>query len=317
MGIDKPDVRFVAHADLPGSPEAYYQEIGRAGRDGAPAEALLLYGLGDVRLRRRFIEEEGGGPDRQRREGQRLEALLAYCEAPECRRAVLLGYFGETIAPCGNCDVCRAPGAAVDGTGEALAILAAVGQTGQRFGAAHIADVLAGTRSEKVLAAGHHLRAAFAAGAARPKPQWRALIRQVVAAGLVEVDIAGFGGLAITDKGRALVRGEGAFRYRPDRLAGPARKARGASAPPAAAALGGAGGALLARLKTLRLALAQERGVPAYVVFPDRTLIDMAARPPADERQLADIHGVGAAKLREFGPAFLAEIAAFLNEAGG
>jgi len=155
MGIDKPDVRFVVHADLPGSVEAYYQEIGRAGRDGEPAEAALLYGLGDATMRRKFIEDDGGGEARVRREHRRLDALLSYCEAPDCRRVTLLAYFGETSEPCGNCDVCHDPDGARDGTEEARVLLGAIAETGELYGAAHIADVICGGETEKIFAAGH------------------------------------------------------------------------------------------------------------------------------------------------------------------
>ncbi|NND48955.1 MAG: DNA helicase RecQ [Rhizobiales bacterium] len=309
MGIDKPDVRFVVHADLPASIEAYYQEIGRAGRDGAPAEAHLFYGLGDVRMRRQFIVDENTDESRQRREFQRLDALLGYCEAPECRRVTLLTYFGEDSTSCGNCDVCASPGIAEDGTEEARTILNAIAVTGERFGAAHIADFVTGTETEKLMQLGHHLRIGFATGAKRPKKEWRSLIRQVVAAGLAETDISGFGGLRLTGKGKAFRAGNGEFRYRPDRFGATPLRENQASA--AAGALDANGEELLARLKALRLDIARQQNVPAYVVFADRTLIDMAARQPANRDEFAEVHGVGAAKLRKFGDQFIGEIAAF------
>ena len=309
MGIDKPDVRFVFHCDLPASVEAYYQEIGRAGRDGLPAEAQMLYGLDDIRMRRLFIAQEDGGEDRRRREHQRLDALIGYCESPSCRRRILLDYFGEAMDHCGNCDLCRSPVELSDGTAEGRTILTAIEQTGQRFGVAHVIDVLRGTSSEKAVKAGHDRLAAFGSGADGKKETWRSFIRQLVAAGFLRLDIEGYGALTITAKGRALLRGEEPFHYRPDRIATPAKaKTRRAAAQPAEE-MTEAQSLLLARLKELRLRLAKERGVPAYVIFPDRALIDMARRRPANHDEFAAVNGVGAAKLRDFAEVFLGEIA--------
>ncbi|MEJ1969685.1 MAG: DNA helicase RecQ [Rhizomicrobium sp.] len=303
MGIDKSDVRFVFHADLPGSLEAYYQEIGRAGRDGASAEAHMLFGLADIRMRRMFIDNENAGDDRKRREHQRLNALLAYCEAPSCRRRLLLGYFGEQAEPCGNCDLCLEPGTLADGTADACAVLAVMRQTGERYGAVHIVDVLRGQQNEKVLSAGHDRIAAFGAGAGRKREEWQTLIRQMVGAGLLHLDVAGYGGLAITDKGRALAAGGGTFRYRPHVARKTDRKER-----PAAAPLDGDDDSLLTALKTLRMRLAKQRRVPAYVIFSDRTLTDMAQRRPQTDAEFAEVNGVGAKKLKEFGVVFLSAI---------
>jgi ATP-dependent DNA helicase RecQ len=305
MGIDKSDVRFVLHADLPGSLEAYYQEIGRAGRDGGAAEAHMLFGLADIRMRRLFIDQEEAGDDRRRREHQRLDALLGYCEAPTCRRQILLAYFGERSAPCGNCDVCLSPVALEDRTEDARRVLSAVERTGERFGIAHVIDVLRGTATDKVLAGGHDRLPVFGAGAARRKEEWRSMIRQMVAAGLLRIDIGGYGGLMLTPPGRALLRGEGAFRWRPETLR---RTARGRTRGEAMPEPGPGDEALLSALKELRLRLARERQVPAYVIFSDRSLEDMAARRPRDADGFARVHGVGAAKLREFADVFLAEI---------
>ncbi len=313
MGIDKADVRYVLHTDLPGSIEAYYQEIGRAGRDGEAAEAHMLYGLADIRMRRQFIEEEDAGTERRRREHKRLDALLGYCEAPACRRVTLLEYFGERIEPCGNCDVCRDPAERVDGTEDARKILSAVYRTGERFGAAHVIDVLRGASTEKVERAGHHRLPTFGAGADRGKNEWRSLIRQMVATGLLQLDIGGYGGISLTGAGRELLQGESVFLYRPDtvpaRPAEPAREAGGRRRKDLVdGPLSGPEAALLDAFKALRLQLARERGVPAYIVFSDRTLIDMARRKPRTEEEFAEVNGVGAAKLEAFAAPFLAVI---------
>ena len=310
MGIDKPDIRYVLHTDLPASPEAYFQEIGRAGRDGAPADTMLLYGLDDIRMRRVFIEQEESTPERKRREHKRLDSLIAYCEAPKCRRRMLLRYFGEETPPCGNCDVCRDPVETVDGTLDARKVLSAVHRTGQMFGAAHIIHVLRGTENEKIARFRHDGLPTFGIGADRPQREWQGIVRQMVAAGLLDIDIAGYGGLRATQAGTALMQGEGEFHYRPDRI-GKQAKPKRAAAPAAASAevLDEADLNLLQRLKALRLELAKERGVPAYVVFSDRTLIDMARRRPGTVDEFADVFGVGAAKLKDFADIFLREVA--------
>ena len=315
MGIDKADVRYVFHTDLPGSMEAYYQEIGRAGRDGDPAEAHMLYGLDDIRMRRRFIEDEDAGPERCRREHKRLDALLGYCETPVCRRVALLHYFGERIEPCGNCDICLSPPELIDGTEEALMILSAARRSGERFGAVHLIDILHGTKNEKITRFGHHRLPTFGVGANRRKNEWRSLIRQMVAAEFLRLDIGGFGGIEITDKGGALLHGDGAFIYRQDTAVSRSpTKTRGQSDERAERSLTGRETMLLDVLKALRLELARERGVPAFVVFHDRTLIDMARRWPRTEAEFAEISGVGEAKLKQFAKPFLAAIDAALSD---
>ena len=318
MGIDKSDVRYVFHTDLPGSVEAYYQEIGRAGRDGARAEAHMLYGLADIRMRRQFIEDEDAGEERRRREHKRLDALLGYCEAPACRRVTLLEYFGERIAPCGNCDVCLDPSGRIDGTEDARKVLSAAQGSGERFGAAHLIDIVRGAQTAKVAQFGHGRLPVFGTGADRGKNEWRSIVRQMVATGFVRLDIAGYGGIGITDKGRALLRGEGEFLYREDTVIarGPARERRARSVPGPERALDGGDAALLAGLKALRLELAQARGVPAYIVFPDRTLADMVRRRPRTEAEFAEVNGVGAAKLKQFAEPFLAAINGAPRDAG-
>ena len=309
MGIDKADVRYVFHTDLPGNVEAYYQEIGRAGRDGAPAEAHMLYGLDDIRMRRQFIEQEDAGPERKRREHKRLDALLGYCEAPACRRVALLDYFGERIGACGNCNGCLHPTECRDGTEEARMILSAVQRSGQRFGAAHLIDILRGNETEKIVRFNHHRLPVFGVGAGRSKSDWRSLIRQLVATGVLRLDIAGYGGLALTDEGFDLLRGNGSFHYRADTVgAHPSAAQAETPGKEPADALTGEQASLLTTLKALRLKLARERGVPAYVVFHDRTLIDMARRQPRTVEEFAEINGVGAAKLEQFAEPFLAAI---------
>ncbi|HJW42429.1 MAG TPA: DNA helicase RecQ, partial [Rhizomicrobium sp.] len=268
MGIDKSDVRFVFHADLPGSMEAYYQEIGRAGRDGEPAEAHMLFGLGDIRMRRMFIDQEEAGEDRRRREHQRLNTLIGFCEAASCRRQVLLGYFGETAEPCGNCDLCNEPGALVDATPLARLALEAVRQTGERYGAVHIANVLRGVSGEKIASTGHDRLSAFGSGAALKTAQWQAILRQLVGGGFLALDVAGYGGLTISAKGHALLAGTETFRHRAEAPAAKTRK----QARQDVMAASTANADLLAALKELRLRLAKQRRVPAYAIFPDRTL---------------------------------------------
>jgi ATP-dependent DNA helicase RecQ len=309
MGIDKPDVAYVFHTDLPGSLEAYYQEIGRAGRDGRAAEAHMLFGLGDIRMRRLFIEDEDASAEHKRRSHGRLDTLIGYCETAQCRRQILLGYFGEHAAPCGNCDNCLDQTPRANGEAEAGIILTAIAQTGERFGAAHVVDVLLGHETEKVLARNHHRLVSFRSGLAHKKDMWLSLIRQLVTGGFLMPVPGGHGGLAIAEKGHALSRGEIPFQYRVETRSR-ASRAKLRPAQDAAAGTEDLDTALLATLKAARLRLARERQVPAFVIFSDRTLIDMAARCPRGLDAFAAVNGVGAAKLGEFGEIFLGAIAA-------
>jgi ATP-dependent DNA helicase RecQ len=303
MGIDKPDVAYVFHTDLPGSLEAYYQEIGRAGRDGRAAEAHMLFGSGDIRMRRMFIDDEDAPGEHKKRSHARLATLIGYCETAQCRRQILLGYFGEDAAPCGNCDNCLDQSSRVDGAAEARMIFAAIAESGARFGAAHVVDILRGAETQKIRDRGHQQLASFGCGAARKKEEWQSLIRQLVAGGFLTPDA--HGGLGIGPQGHALNRGETAFTYRMAGIRVPGRTRSDAAEP-----VDAGDPALLAVLKTVRLRLARERQVPAFVIFSDRTLIDMAARSPRDLDAFAAVHGVGAAKLKDFGAIFLSAIAA-------
>ncbi len=307
MGIDKSDVRYVFHADLPASLESYYQEIGRAGRDGKPAEAHMLFGLGDIRMRRLFIDQEETSDDRKRREHQRLAALVNYCEASSCRRRSLLGYFGESAEPCGNCDACSSPATLVDETQRARQVLGVVQQTGERYGALHIVDILRGAETEKIVNSRHDQLPGFGSGASLKKEEWRSMIRQLVAGGFLDHDVAGYGGLSLLEHGHALLQGGRKFLYRADTARPPTRKD---SAAASSGALTAGQTALLAALKKLRLSIASQRQVPAYVIFPDKTLLEMAVSTPRTLPEFAMVSGVGASKLRDFGRAFVEAISA-------
>ena len=265
----------------------------------------MLYGLGDIRMRRVFIEQEDAGEERKRREHRRLDALISYCESPACRHRALLGYFGERIEPCGNCDACLDPVDMVDGTTEGQKILSGVYRTGQRFGAAHIIDVLRGTMTEKVVKAGHERLPTFGAGAERKKEDWRSLIRQLVAAEFLHFDVKDFGGLAITDKGMTLLRGEESFHYRQDTMKRAPAKLRKARSGEPVPDLSADETALLGKLKELRLVLAKERGVPAYIIFSEKSLADMVRRKPQNADEFAEVNGVGKVKLERFAAPFL------------
>ena len=306
MGIDKPDVRFVCHADLPANVEAYYQEIGRAGRDGLAADTLTLYGMGDMQLRRMQIEQ-GDSPDvRKRIERQRLNALLALAEAPRCRRQTLLAYFGESSDPCGNCDLCQEGVERFDGTIDAQKAMSAILRTGERFGMEHLVALLRGERTENILKFNHDRLPTFGVGADRRSVEWRSIFRQLSATGLIAQDLAEHGRWCVTDEGWRVLKGDARIELRKE-LAAPAGKAsrRDKRAAEASAITSDDDAALLAALKTLRTKLAQTQKVPAYVVFSDRTLIELATHRPASLGAMREIHGVGDTKLERYGAAFL------------
>ncbi len=308
MGIDKPDVRFVAHLDLPKSIEGYYQETGRAGRDGAPADAWMAYGLADLVQQRRLIDQSEGGEEHRRVSTAKLDALLGLCETAGCRRVRLLGYFGEASVPCGNCDTCLAPPQTWDATEAARKSLSAIYRTGQRFGAVHLIDVLRGKPGERVQQWEHDRLAVFGVGADLDETAWRGVFRQLVALGYARVDHAGYGALQLTDASRPVLRGEErvAMRRTTARKTGGAR-VRGS---PIAAGLDAAGASLFEALKAWRAAEARTQAVPAYVILHDRTLAEIARERPVAASALSTIAGIGARKLERYGAALLDLVAA-------
>jgi ATP-dependent DNA helicase RecQ len=308
MGIDKPDVRFVAHLDLPRSLEAYYQETGRAGRDGLPSEAWLLYGAGDQAKLRQFIDESEAADRQKRIEHQKLDALLGYCETTRCRRQVLLGYFGDTLdEPCGNCDTCLTPAVTFDGTEAARKALSCVYRTGERFGAGHIIDVLMGADTERVRSFGHDALSVYGIGKEFGRTEWRSIVRQLTALGLLVVDTAGHGGLHLGAECRAVLRGERRIELRREEGRRRRTAAERAATRAGAAGLGEDAGvrALFEALRARRAALAKAQGVPPYVIFHDSTLIEIAHKRPGSLDELAGITGVGQAKLQRYGAQFL------------
>ncbi len=315
MGIDKPDIRYVFHTNLPANIEAYYQEIGRAGRDGQPAEAMMLYGLDDIAKRRRFIEQSSEDSEFLRREHQRLGLLIGFCEVVQCRRRALLGAFDERLAePCGNCDNCQQPPKLEEGLIEGQKVLSAAYRTGQVFGAAHLVDVLKGKSTNKVRQNDHDQLPTFGAGQDREGFEWRSIIRQLVAGGFLDIDISTMGSLKITERGRRLLEGQETFYFRVQ--ASSARSSRSTQERAAVLssgpeALDQSQKVLFDRLRELRLKIAREQKVPAYIIFQDRTLGEMARLRPRTEKDLESIYGIGRHKIENFGADFLAAIAEY------
>ncbi|WP_143152682.1 DNA helicase RecQ [Marivita hallyeonensis] len=304
MGVDKPDIRWVAHADLPKSIEAYYQEIGRAGRDGAPAETLTLYGGDDIRLRRSQIDEGLAPPERRHADHGRLNALLGLAEALECRRKTLLGYFGEAEVSCGNCDLCDKPAEVFDATEAVRKALSAALRTGESFGAGHLIDVLLGTKTEKVLQRSHDTLPTFGVGKDLKRGEWQAVFRQIMGHDLMRPDAERHGALVMTEAARPILRGDKSIQLRKDSI-----EAASERRPKVRTLVSDEDAPLLSALKAKRRALAEEQSVPAYVIFPDRTLIEMAEARPQTLDDMARINGVGAKKLERYGRAFLEIIA--------
>ncbi len=305
MGIDKPDVRFVAHLDLPKSVEAYYQETGRAGRDGAPAEAWMVYGLQDVVRLHQMVDQSDADDAHKRVERQKLDALLAWCEATQCRRAPLLAYFGEPDRePCGNCDNCLEPPVTFDATDDARKLLSCVYRTGQRFGAAHVIDVLRGADTEKVRSNDHHQLSTFGIGADKSTNHWRSVLRQLLVRGAVFADAERYGALRLNETARPILRGEVRLELRElpaERGTAPQRRREAVAVPETDRDLWD-------RLRACRKRLAEEQGVPPYVIFHDRTLQDMLAIRPRNLDEMLLVDGVGRTKADRYGEAFLAEL---------
>ena len=305
MGIDKPDIRFVYHMNIPGSLEAFYQEIGRAGRDGQPAVTALCYGLDDIRMRRQFISEDGSNSEHQMREHKRLDALLGYAEASGCRRQVLLSYFGEDQDPCGNCDNCISPPEMIDATEPAKAIFSAISQTGQRFGTTHVIAVARGEVTDRIMQFSHDNLDAYGKGSEYPKPYLQALIRQAVASGTISMDISRYGALTLEAGALDILADQARFRCKElarVRTEKTTRKARQAIQE---TALSADERSLLVKLKSLRMEFSREIGKPAFVVFSDATLMDMVTKIPTNRDEMLDVSGVGKTKFDRYGEAFL------------
>ena len=303
MGIDKPNVRFVCHLDLPKSLEAYYQETGRAGRDGLPADAWMAYGLQDVIFLKQMLANSDGDERHKRIEQHKLDAMLALCEETRCRRQALLAYFDEELPqPCGHCDNCIDGVETWDATEPARQALSAIYRSGQRYGVGHLVDILLGRDNEKIRAAGHQHLAVFGVGKGLSELEWRTLFRQLVARGLADVDLEGFGGLRLDESCRPLLRGEVSLQLR--REPKPAQAAK-ASSSAASQLVRGHEREMWEALRSLRRKLAEEHSVPPYVIFPDATLLEMLRSQPGSLSEMAEVSGVGARKLERYGQAFL------------
>ena len=306
MGINKPDVRFVAHLDLPKNIEAYYQETGRAGRDGLPSVAWMVYGLQDLALQRQMIENSDAPDEQKRIERQKLIAFLGYCESATCRRQVLLRYFSDEGQPCGNCDICQRPPKTFNGSIAAQKLLSCILRTGQMFGGGYVIDVLLGTKSERIGKFGHESISTYGIGTEHTGKEWQSLIRQLVARGYLFVDMDAHGGLKVTSEGADFLREKPELQMRLDPKSVGGSGARGAKKTDPALELDSeADQELFTVLKALRMDIAKENNVPPYVVFHDKTLIDMVIRKPLSLTAMSGVPGVGQSKLEKYGQAFL------------
>jgi len=309
MGIDKPNVRFVAHLDLPKSLEAYYQETGRAGRDGLPADAWMAYGLQDVVMLKQMLQNSEGDERHKRVEHHKLDAMLALCEETRCRRQALLKYFDEDLPnPCGHCDNCVDGVQTWDATEPARQALSAVFRTGQRYGVGHLVDVLLGKDNEKIRSFGHEKLAVWGVGKGRAEGEWRTLFRQLVARGLADIDLEGYGGLRLSETCRPLLRGEVSLELRKELKPQTVARSSGGGSP-ASQLVRGDEREQWEALRTLRRKLAEEHAVPPYVIFPDSTLLEMLRSQPASMADMGRVSGVGARKLERYGAAFLEVLA--------